>query len=109
MATLVSKKTAPSQTKSALLGKALARVAALPRNRQDAIAVQILEALDHSPAPDALRHQALIEKKYTQGLTSEDAQELAELEAGFDRRDEAFYAPILERVAAARKAPPKGK
>lgn len=109
MATLVSKKTAPSQPKSALLGKALARVATLPRNRQDASAALILETLDHSPAPDALRHQALIEKKYTQGLTTEDTLELAELEAGFDRRDASYYAPILERVATARKALPKGK
>lgn len=109
MATLVSKKTMLSQAKSALLGKALERVAALPRNQQDAIAAQILETLEQAPDPAALRHQALIEKKYTQGLTGDDTMELAALEVDFARHDEAFYAPILERVAAKRKTALKSK
>ena len=108
MATLMRKKAMPSQAKSALLGKAIERVAALPRNRQDAIAAQILGALEQAPDPAALRHQALIEKKYTQGLTSEDSLELAALEVEFARHDEAFYAPILDRVAVKRKAALKG-
>lgn len=100
MATLVSKKSTTVSAKSALLGQALRLVSNLPQNRQDAIAAQILETLEFESDPAAQRHQELIEQKYTRGLTAEDETELAELEIGFQQRDEAFYAPILERVAS---------
>mgnify|MGYP000735620929 CR=1 FL=1 len=84
---------------SPLLEEALKRVAALPRDRQDWIAAQIIDTLNRESDANIARHHQLIERKYTGGLTSAEITELASLEAGFQIQDELFYAPILERIA----------
>lgn len=85
--------------KSALLAQALQQVSKLSSKRQDAIGAQLLDILDdqHDPASD--RFQALIEIKYTRGLAPPELAELQRLEAIFEKRDEPFYRPILERIA----------
>lgn len=83
-----------------LLDEALKRVSALPRVRQDAIAAQIIETLDSQSDKAAIRFHQLIEQKYTIGLNAAEVAELDRLEAGFQRQDEKFYAPILERITA---------
>ena len=85
--------------KSTLLEQALKRVVTLPRKRQDAIAVQILDTLEEKSDPASARFQALIENKYTLGLTAEESSELDRLETVFRKSDETFYRPILERLA----------
>jgi hypothetical protein len=85
--------------KSALLAQALQQISKLSGKRQDAIALQLLEILEDTPEPASARFQALIEFKYTRGLTQAEATELKSLEALFEKREEPFYRPILERVA----------
>src|SRR5688500_7934131 len=97
MASSARKKASP------LLGEALKRVAALPRDRQDSIAAQILDTLNSEADPANARFHQLIEQKYTGRLSAEQAAELDRLEAGFQVQDELFYAPILERIAAKSK------
>ena len=81
---------------SALLPQAFQ--AKLSGKRQDAIAVQILDIVRDQPDPAVKRFQDLVEYKYTRGLTPDEVVELSRLEAGFEKSDEEFYAPILARV-----------
>ena len=83
---------------SALLAKAFQEVSKLSGKRQDAIAVQILDIVRDKPDPVVKRFQDLVEYKYTRGLTPDEVVELSRLEAGFEKSDEEFYAPILARV-----------
>ena len=83
---------------SALLAQAFQEVSKLPGKRQDAIAVQILDIVRDQPDPAIKRFQDLVEYKYTRGLTADEVGELSHLEAGFEKSDEEFYAPILARV-----------
>ena len=80
-----------------LLQQVLKQVVTLPLERQDSIAIQILDSLKKTD-PKSVRFQQLIENKYTSGLGAEECAELESLEADFRKRDEAFYGPILERV-----------
>ena len=97
MASTARKKASP------LLGEALKRVATLPRDRQDSIASQIIDSLNSGDDPSNLRFHQLIERKYTSGISAEEAAELDRLEAAFQIQDELFYAPILEQIAAKSK------
>ncbi len=83
--------------KSTLLQQVLKQVVTLPLERQDSIAIQILDSLS-KPDPKSARFQQLIENKYMAGLSAEECAELEVLEADFRKSDEAFYGPILERV-----------
>ena len=86
------------ELKSTLLDEALRQVATLSRGRQDTIARRILDELVTPQDPQAARFQSLVEAKYTSGLTAAESAEFAALEAGFQKADEKFYRPILERV-----------
>jgi hypothetical protein len=97
MASSARKKASP------LLGEAVKRVAALSRERQDAIATQILDTLDNEANPANARFHQLIEQKYTAGLSAAEAAELDRLEAMFQIEDERFYGPILKRIAGKSK------
>lgn len=97
MASSARKKASP------LLGEAVKRVAALSRERQDAIASQILETLNSDANPANLRFHQLIEQKYTASLSAAEAAELDLLEAQFQVEDEHFYGPILKRIAGKSK------
>ena len=83
--------------KSTLLQMVLKQVVTLPLERQDSIAIEILDSLAKAD-PKAVRFQRLIENKYTAGLSAEECTELEGLEADFRKGDEAFYGPILERI-----------
>ncbi len=48
--------------------------------------------------PSTARFQRLVEIKYTRGLTSGEATELAQLETSFQSADEEYYRPIIERA-----------
>ena len=76
----------------------IAEVMALPAKRQDAVAAAILASLRAEADPSARRFQALVEAKYTRGLSASEVSELERLEAGFHGADEEFYRPILQRV-----------
>ena len=97
MASSARKKASP------LLGEAVKRVAALSRERQDAIASQIIDTLSNEASPANLRFHQLIEQKYISGLSAEEAAELDRLEATFQVEDEQFYGPILKRIAGKSK------
>ncbi len=77
---------------------AIAEVRALPARRQAAVAETILASLRAEADPSARRFQALVEAKYTRGLSAAESSELERLEAGFHATDEEFYRPILQRV-----------
>lgn len=83
--------------KSTLLQQVLKQVVTLPLDRQDSIAIQILDSLS-KPDPKSARFQQLIEKKYTVGLSAEECTGLEGLEADFRKGDDSFYGPILKRV-----------
>ncbi len=83
--------------KSTLLQQVLKQVVTLPLERQDSIAIEILDSLKKPDAKSA-RFQQLIENKYTTGLSEVECSELEGLEADFRKGDEAFYGPILERI-----------
>lgn len=95
----------PRQSRSRLLQQALQRVADLPLERQDAIARQILDALERESDPAPARFQLLIDRKYSSGLTEDETRELEELELAFRTRDEQFYEPILDRLRTGQKPP----
>lgn len=48
------------------------------------------------------RYTVLIIKKWTVGLTEDDARELLVLDRILDEADEPFYGPIIERVKGER-------
>ena len=75
---------------------------ALPSQLQEAIAETIFASLREEANPSSRRFQELVDAKYTRGLTPAEASEISRLEAGFRDSDDAFYAPILERVKAQR-------
>ena len=77
--------------KSALLEQAFKRASRLSRERQDAIALHVLDTLRNKPDPAVERFQSLIENKYTRGLTAAENTELDRLEADFRKSDETFY------------------
>jgi hypothetical protein len=45
-------------------------------------------------------HQSLVNRKYTQGLTAEETEELNGLEGTLDDMDKPFYEGVLKRVRA---------
>jgi hypothetical protein len=47
------------------------------------------------------RHGRLVDKKFTEGLSSVEAQELNHLKRLFDAAEASYYAPILEALAVA--------
>ena len=85
-----------------LLDTAIQLVNALPAQLQEAIAETIFANLREEADPSSRRFQELVDAKYTRGLTAEESSEISRLEAGFRDSDDAFYAPILERVKAQR-------
>jgi hypothetical protein len=97
MASSARKKASP------LLGEAVKRVAALSRERQDAIASQILDTLNSEANPANARFHQLIEQKYTGRISAAEAAELDRLETMFQIEDELFYGPILQRIAGKSK------
>ena len=97
MASTARKKASP------LLEEAVKRISALSRERQDALAAQILDTLNSEPSAENLRFHQLVEQKYTNGLSAEETAELARLEAMFQVEDEKFYRPILKRIAGKAK------
>jgi hypothetical protein len=94
----------PRKRKRALLDIAIEGVKALSPERQDAIAEAILADLRRDADPSALRFQALIEAKYTRGLTPAESLEIDGLEAAFRGSDEVFYGPIIARARAKKSA-----
>ena len=98
--------TSQKMRKPALLDVAIQEVKALSPKRQDAIAEAILILAD-SPEeadPTTLRFQALIEAKYTRGLTPAELLEIDELEAAFCESDQAYYGPMIARAKARKSA-----
>ncbi len=83
--------------KSTLLQLVLKQVVTLPLERQDSLAIEILDSLAKAD-PKSARFRQLIENKYTTGLSAEECAELEVLEADFRSSDETFYGPILERI-----------
>ena len=92
-----------SKPKSTLLQQVLKQVVTIPLERQDSIALQILESLAKAD-PKSARFQQLIENKYTTGLCAEDRAELERLEGDFRNGDKAFYAPIVENIERSESA-----
>lgn len=88
----------PGRKSAKPIDLALAEVMALPAKRQDAVAEAIFASLRAEADPSARRFQALVEAKYTRGLSAAERSELERLEAGFHATDEEFYRPILQRV-----------
>jgi hypothetical protein len=109
MATSATKKLGPNArvpvaVKSPVWGEAVQRVSVLSKARQEAIAAQILETLDSETDPANVRFHELIEKKYTLGLSHGEVEELAHLEAEFEKSEEIFYSPILARLTEMAKS-----
>ncbi len=98
----IKKRSPKTPEQSALLNTALELVDALPSPLQESIAETIFAGLREKADPSSRRFQELVEAKYTRGLTPAESSEINRLEAGFHEADEAFYAPILERVKAQR-------
>jgi len=81
--------------------KALGLVSQLSRPQQDAIAAQIVDLVEHQPDPASMRFQWLIEQKYIRGLNAAEVAEIEQLESEFQKQDEVFYRPILDRLVDA--------
>lgn len=50
------------------------------------------------------RHSALIDKKFLDGLTNEEADELILINRYLDAAEEAYHAPIMKTLAAIQRA-----